>query len=87
MKRESIGRIGQGIDGSDDYYLLTLEEQDSAYGMSSEDALDRISSEFRALVYQRCRGPGTRFCSLVSVSPKQYSDSQFIAIAHIRYDV
>ena len=83
MNMQFIGTIDHGINGYDAYYLLTLDEIEQ----QTSDPQDLAREKFYELVYRSVRGPGTRFCHTVLVSPKQYSETEFIGIAQVRYDV
>lgn len=86
MKHELIGRINHGIDGSDFYYLLTLDEEDDP-NTTPDQALSYVESVFYLRSHETCKRPGGRFCRSVLVSPKQWSDTEFIGIAQVRFDV
>lgn len=80
MKHERIGSLDHEY-GHDAYYLLTLDEDEQQHSIPRALAHDK----FLELVYSPGRGPGTAFCTSVLVLPK--SDTEFIGIAQVRYDV
>ena len=86
MKHIRIGSIANGIDGSDIYYLMTLEETDfvadHVFG-----AADLVQQELEALHYRESDGPGHCFCTSFLVVETYEGSGNFIGIAHIRWDV
>ena len=86
MKVTPIGTIDHGIDGLDFYYLLKLAEDDP-FTTAPEVALSYVKTEFLSRVYLNSDRPGSSFCHTVLVTPKPYSDTEFIGIAQVRYDV
>jgi hypothetical protein len=74
-----IGKVDQGIDGSDEYVLLTRTDDD----LDQQTARDWLLP----LVYRESLRPGGYFCTSVTIVPKPYNDNQCIAIIHHRFDV
>ncbi len=77
-KVQTIGVIDNGIDGSDQYLLITVDN-DSA-------TTEEVEHEFLNLYYRDTSQPGGYFCHTVTVQRKSYSDHEFIVIIHHRYD-
>ena len=80
-----IGAIDEGIDGTDVYHLASYPDLDEI--RNAAHRLTLAHARFLASVYDECRHPGSRFCKTSSVMQKPYSRSDFICIAHLRYDV
>jgi hypothetical protein len=76
---QRIGVIDDGIDGSDEYLLVTSDD-DSA---TAQD----VETEFLNRYYRDTNRAGGYFCAAVTVQKKSYSDNEFIVIIHHRYDV
>lgn len=74
-----IGTIEQGIDGRDEYVLIT----------SMDDALDADFAHDWLLpqVYRESLRPGGYFCTSVTIMPHPLATNQCVAIIHHRYDV
>ena len=87
MKTTRIGSIDLGIDGTDAYYLIEVEESDDIDHLDPDTLLRCVKDKFLRLHFEACRHPGGRFCTSVLVTPQQYSDGTFIGTAHVRYDV
>jgi hypothetical protein len=79
MHTQQIGKIEMGIDGCDEYVLITNDEGD----LSPEDAEAWLLPK----VYRDCHRAGGYFCRHVTTTPVPYRDDQVIAIVHHRYDV
>jgi len=82
MKHTTIGHL-PADSGADWYYLLELEESDGTPEWPEEYA----RSHFLASVYRNTFTPGGVYCSTVRVTPYPYSETKFIGIAEVRYDV
>ena len=74
----NIGRIEHGIDGSDQYLLLSRSDDSLTEGQAREWLLPQVYRE----TYQEAGG---YFCKRVTVMQK--TDSQVVAIVHHEYDV
>jgi hypothetical protein len=74
-----IGDISKGIDGRDEYVLLTC----------LDDAIDFESVYLWLLqrVYRETNTPGGYFCHDVTIVPMPYADNKCIGIIHHRFDV
>ena len=83
MKHTTIGSL-PAHDGADWYYLLELEEGDVGPGMKP---LDVAGSLLMSHVYRDTFTPGAVYCHTVLITPFPYSDTKFIGIAEVRYDV
>lgn len=86
MKWHHIGSLPCEDFGHDAYYLLTLQDEDVPE-LATCETQDFVHSKFLERVYHNTHTPGRMFCTSVLVSPKQYSDTEFIGIAQVRYDV
>lgn len=73
-----IGNIEQGIDGTDQYLLLTRKDD----SFTPEEARDWLLPQVYRETYQEAGG---YFCKRVTVMQK--TDSQVVAIVHHEYDV
>jgi hypothetical protein len=73
-----IGCNGQGIDGMDEFVLLTRKDDD----LTCEEAYDWLFPQVYRDTYQEAGG---YYCRDVEVL--QRSDNQVVAIVHHRYDV
>ncbi len=74
-----IGDIGQGIDGTDAYVLLTRKDDD----LTPDEAVEWLHPK----VYRECGGPGGYFCNTVLATQAPYSTNEVICIIQHRYDV
>jgi len=74
---QTIGKIGIGIDGADQYVLLRCDEDASD---------DQIHNWLLERCYRDTNTPGGYFCHRVTILPHLDSDSR-IGIIHHRYDV
>jgi len=74
----NIGRIEHGIDGSDQYLLLSCGDDNLTEDQAHEWLLPQVYRE----TYQEAGG---YFCKRVTVMQK--TDSQVVAIVHHEYDV
>lgn len=74
----NIGHIEHGIDGNDQYLLLTRNDDDLTPEQAREWLLPQVYRE----TYQEAGG---YFCKRVTVMSR--SDSQVVAIVHHEYDV
>lgn len=79
MHMQRIGKIEMGIDGCDEYILLTNDEDT----LTPEQAEDWLLPQ----VYRDSYHAGGYFCRHVSATPVPFRDNQVIAIIHHRYDV
>jgi hypothetical protein len=73
-----IGNIEQGIDGTDQYLLLTRKDD----SLTPKEARDWLLPQVYRETYQEAGG---YFCKRVTVMQK--TDSQVVAIVHHEYDV
>lgn len=79
MKKETIGVLNKGIDGRDEYLLIS----------DNEDDLD-LNEVHRILVeqfYVDSSVPGGYFCHTVRIIPDELHPNRCIAIVQHRYDV
>ena len=83
MNTTYIGYTGHSY-GHDAYFLLKLSGDDP-FTTAPEVALSYVKTEFLSRVYHDNASPGMSFCHTVLVLPK--SDTEFIGIAQVRYDV
>lgn len=74
-----IGCNGQGIDGMDEFVLLTRHDDDD---LTCNEAYDWLLPQVYRETQQEAGG---YFCKYVEVM--QRSDNQVVAIIHHRYDV
>ncbi len=74
-----IGTIPLGIDGSDEYILLTRSDDDLDHDTAREWLLP--------LVYRESMRPGGYFCTSVSIVPYHLAANKCLAIIHHRFDV
>ena len=74
-----IGTVEQGIDGRDEYVLIT----------SMDDALDVDFAREWLLpqVYRESMRPGGYFCTSVTIMSHPLATNRCVAIIHHRYDV
>ena len=76
---QKIGIIHLGVDGSDEYVLLTSNE-----GATAKDVkgwmMDRV-------YYETNQEAGGYYCNHVTVMPHPVFDDQFVCTIHHRYDV
>lgn len=73
-----IGGIDHGIDGRDEYVLLTRLDDD----LDPDFAHDWLLPQ----VYRECLRPGGYFCTRVTIASMP-SGNECIAIIHHQYDV
>lgn len=78
-KVQTIGVIDNGNEGSDQYLLVTI---DNDFATTEE-----IEHEFLKVYYRDTNRAGGYFCHAVTAQKKSYSDHEFIVIIHHRYDV
>lgn len=79
LKIERIGCISFGIDGADEYLLVTTED------FTDPDDLEAI---LLPTYFRDCHAPGGYFCHSVEVVAKKFSgNTQFIVSVAHRYDV
>jgi hypothetical protein len=76
---QDIGTISHGVDGSDQYLILTCVDEDC----TPQQAIDWLLPQ----VYREPSHAGAYFCRHVSATPMPYRDDQVIAIIHHQYDV
>ena len=74
-----IGVIDQGIEGRDEYVLLTRLDDD----MTPEFAEDWLLPQ----VFRESIVAGGYYCTSVTTMPRPYRDNEIVAIIHHRYDV
>lgn len=74
-----IGNLELGIDGRDEYVLVTNPEGK----LSIEQAEDFVLSR----VYRNSTGAGSYYCTSAYGSPVKYSVNQVIVSVHHRYDI
>lgn len=79
IKLGKIGSIDNGIDGKDEYVLMTRLDDD----LSPENA----HRWFLPVVYSECTHPGGYFCTSIQVVQAQYSPNKVIITVLHRYDV
>ena len=72
----TIGRIDMGVDGSDEYILLTRKDDD----LDPDFAHDWLLAQ----AYRESHLPGGYYCTSVTVLP---TGNKCVAIVHHRYDV
>lgn len=73
-----IGSIDQGIDGKDEYVLLTRKDDD----LDADTAHNWLLPQ----VYRESLRPGGYFCTSVGISTTD-QPNKVIAVIHHRYDV
>lgn len=78
IKITPIGEINKGVDGKDQYLLLTRLDDDLSPDFAENWLLPQV--------YRDTNTPGGYFCHRVTIS-KLPSDNEVIAIVHHRYDV
>lgn len=83
MKHTTIGSL-PAHDGTDWYYLLELEEHDEDLIKSPQDVAGSLLMSY---VYHDTSTPGAVYCHTVLITPFPYSDTKFIGVAEVRYDV
>ena len=79
IKLERIGRIDLGIDGVDDYYLLTRTDDN----LTKQQAIDWLLPT----MYHEGGGPGSYYCHTVRAAKEQHAANRVICIVEHRYDV
>ena len=79
MHTQQIGKIEMGIDGCDEYVLITNDEDDLSPEVAEAWLLPQV--------YRDCYQAGGYFCHHVSTTLVPFRDNQVIAIVHHRYDV
>lgn len=83
MCLQPIGRLSEGIDGSDEYYLVTVSD---VVGDEEPDA-NTIEQWMLPVFYRESTAPGGYFCNTVRVIPEECNTSRFILRVSHRYDV
>ena len=78
-KVQRIGKIDCGIDGSDQYLLVTSEDD----SVTAEE----VEHEFLTMYFRDTNHAGGYFCHAVTVQKKERPACEFIVIIHHRYDV
>jgi hypothetical protein len=86
MKIQPIGSISHGIDGSDFYSRVKVEEADLPDIPADSSMEDWLHKKFVAEHCYDSPQPGQLFCDRVTVVTLPYHDDEFIAIVHIRRD-
>lgn len=76
---QTIGAIDKGIDGQDQYLLITDNAAAIDIGALEQSLLDQY--------YHDTNHPGGYFCRDVRVIPDPIHDDRCIAIVYHRYDV
>lgn len=76
---ERIGSIDNGIDGKDEYLLLTNNTDD----LTPEQAHNYLLPK----IYRRATHPGSYFCTSVLAVQAAYSTNKVICTVQHRYDV
>jgi hypothetical protein len=79
LQTQRIGHVDLGIDGMDEYLLVTNLEDD----LAPDDAVNLLMP----LYYDKGRGPGAYFCHNIRAVQAPYSTNSVIAIVEHRYDV
>ena len=74
-----IGTIPLGVEGQDQYVMLTRLDDDLTEDCAHQWLITRY--------YRDTNTPGTYFCHRVSIIPIPNNDSAAIGIIHHRYDV
>lgn len=77
-RKQEIGQISYGIDGSDQYFLITNREDDLDVELTRH--------VFLSSYYYDCAYPGGYFCRNVNVYPTEHSNEMILVVQH-RYDV
>jgi hypothetical protein len=75
----TIGTVDDGIDGSDQYILLTRKDDDMTPAQAEHWLLARH--------YRACRGPGSFYCTEVHAVQAKYLTNVCICTVLNRYDV
>ncbi len=78
MQCESIGKIGFGIEGSDEYVRLRADETTTT---------DQAHEWLLQRVYRETHRAGGYYCHRVTIMPHPYLDDEFVGIIHHRFDV
>jgi len=73
-----IGRVEQGIDGNDEYLLVT--------DLEDTKTTDEVESDFFQAYYRDTDTAGAYFCHYVTVVELP-ADNEWIVVIHHRYDV
>jgi len=79
IETTNIGIIVDGIDGSDQYILLTRKDDD----LTPEQAVEFLLPQY----YSECRRPGGYFCTAVRAVQVQYCANRVICTVEHRYDI
>lgn len=79
IKVAKIGVIDQGIDGRDEYVLLTRSDDELTPEQAENWLLDRV--------YRHTDRPGGYFCNTVLATQAPSSTNAVICIVQHRYDV
>lgn len=79
IKITKIGKIDNGIDGSDEYVLLTRLDDE----LTPDQAVDWLHPK----VYRECSHPGGYFCRTVLAVQAAYSHNEVICTIQHRYDI
>lgn len=79
VRLERIGSLEYGIDGRDEFFVMTNLTDD----LAPEVAIDLMSQRF----FSQCTRPGGYFCDCVLGTQQQYRKSQVILTVQHRYDV
>ena len=74
-----IGKVELGVEGSDEYVLLTRKDDDLDEDFARDWLLRRV--------YRESIHPGGYYCTAVTIVPKPYRGNECIAIIEHRYDV
>lgn len=79
IRIERIGAITKGVDGSDEYLLVT--------DLDGTLSLESLQEQLLQAYYKDANQPGGYFCYAVNVAAHPFYDSAYIAVVHHRYDV
>lgn len=77
-----IGADDQGIDGSDEYILLTCHDEDI-----DDEQLRAIETAAIQHYYRDTHRPGGYFCHSVTIIRMPYLSNKLMMIIHHQYDV
>lgn len=76
---ENIGSLSKGIDGSDQYLMMTRMDDD----LTPDDAYEIMMR----LAWRDCHVPGGYFCKTGEVMQAFDGKNKVICVLHHRYDV
>lgn len=78
MTKERIGIINNGVDGSDEYLLVSGTEDDIT--------IEHVRKWLLPQYHKECNGPGQYYCRDMSAQQVQYRANEVIAVVFHRYD-